>query len=161
MTKTKIKIVLTISKIMSHSFYKIWLHVVFSTKDREPLIPKDKEQTIYHFISDQLRELNCPVRIINGMQDHIHLLFLQNPQKSVSEIIKQIKGSSSHWINQQKIIQLQFAWQTGYGVFSVSESQLEKVYLYIKNQKEHHQKKTFIEEYEEFIKYFNVKSKNG
>lgn len=140
---------------MSHSFYKIWLHVVFSTKNREPLIIKEKEQTIYNFISDQLSELGCPVRIINGMPDHIHLLFLQNPQKSIAEIIKQIKGSSSHWINQQQIIKHQFAWQTGYGVFSVSESQLEKAYLYIKNQKEHHQKKTFMEEYDEFIKYHN------
>jgi REP element-mobilizing transposase RayT len=129
--------------------------VVFSTKDREPLIIKEKEQPIYNFISDQLRELDCPVRIINGMQDHIHLLFLQNPQRSAAEIIKQIKGSSSHWINQQKIIQLQFAWQTGYGVFSVSESQLEKAYLYIKNQKEHHRRKTFSEEYDEFIKLHN------
>jgi REP element-mobilizing transposase RayT len=129
--------------------------VVFSTKDREPLIIKEKEQIIYNFISDQLREMDCPVRIINGMQDHSHLLFLQYPQKSVAEIIKQIKGSSSHWINQRQIIQHQFAWQTGYGVFSVSESQLDKVYLYIKNQKDHHQKKTFIEEYDEFIKHHN------
>jgi len=136
-----------------HSFYKIWLHVIFSTKDREPLITKEKEQAIYNFIAEQLRELNCPVRIINGIQDHIHLLFLQNPQKSIAEIIKQIKGSSSHWINQQKIILNQFSWQTGYGVFSVSESQLEKVYLYIKNQKEHHKKKTFAEEYGDFIEH--------
>ena len=137
---------------MSHSFYKIWLHIVFSTKNREPLIPKEKEKIIYPFIAEQLRELDCPVRIINGMPDHIHLLFLQNPNKSIAEIIKQIKGSSSHWINQEGIIQHQFAWQTGYGVFSVSESQLEKVYNYIKNQKEHHQKKTFTEEYESFIR---------
>jgi putative transposase len=155
MSKTKIKIVLTISINMSHSFYKIWQHVVFSTKDRAPLIPKEKEKIIYQYLTDQLLELNCPVRIINGTVDHIHLLFLQNPQKSVSEVIKQIKGSSSHWIYQQNIIQFQFAWQTGYGVFSVSESQLDKVYLYIKNQKEHHRKQTFADEYDEFIKHYN------
>lgn len=148
---------------MSHSFYKIWLHVVFSTKDRGLLIPKEKEKIIYQYLTEQLQKLNCPVRIINGIADHIHLLFLQNPQKSVSEVIKQIKGSSSHWINQHKIIRNQFAWQTGYGVFSVSESQLEKVYLYIQNQKDHHRRQTFLEEYDEFIKYHNVKEaeKNG
>ena len=137
---------------MSHSFYKIWLHVVFTTKNREPLISVEKEKNIYEFLSNQLRELGCPVRIVNGMPDHIHLLFLQNPNKSIAEIVKQIKGSSSHWINQEGIIQYQFVWQTGYGVFSVSESQLEKVYNYIKNQKEHHHKKTFAEEYESFVR---------
>ncbi len=141
---------------MSHSFYKIWLHVIFSTKNREPMITHDKKEMIYNYITGQLWEAGCPVRIINGMPDHAHLLFLENPQKSISEIVKQIKGSSSHWINQEKIIQTQFAWQTGYGVFSVSESQLGKVYNYIKNQKEHHKKKTFQQEFDEFMKYHNV-----
>lgn len=141
---------------MSHSFYKIWLHVIFSTKNREPMITHDKKEMIYNYITGQLWEAGCPVRIINGMPDHAHLLFLENPKKSISEIVKQIKGSSSHWINQEKIIQTQFAWQTGYGVFSVSESQLGKVYNYIKNQKEHHKKKTFQQEFDEFMKYHNV-----
>jgi len=146
---------------MSHSFYKIWLHVVFSTKDREPLIPNEKEKIVNKYIAEQLKECGCPVRIINGMPDHVHLLFLQNPQKSVAEIIKQIKGSSSHWINQEKIVQNQFAWQTGYGVFSVSESQLDKVFQYINNQKEHHNKKSFAEEYEDFIRLHGKHIVNG
>jgi REP element-mobilizing transposase RayT len=140
---------------MSHSFYKIWLHVIFSTKDRQPLIESSKEKLIFQFMYEELKEQDCSVRIINGMSDHVHLLFLQNPNKSISEIIKQVKGSSSHWINQNKITQLQFAWQTGYAVYSVSESQLEKTYLYIKNQKTHHQKRSFIVENEEFIKHHN------
>jgi REP element-mobilizing transposase RayT len=141
---------------MPHSFYKIWLHVVFSTKEREPLIDIRIKKIIYQYMSGQLNELGCRVKIINGMPDHMHLLFLLNPQRSISEVVKQIKGSSSHWINQDKIINRQFAWQTGYGVFSISESQLEKVYNYIKNQKEHHKKKTFGEEFSEFIKYYNI-----
>ena len=141
---------------MSHSFYKIWLHAVFSTKDREPLITFDKEKAIFQYMGEQLRECGCPVRIINGMPDHIHLLFLQNPKKSVAEIIKQIKGSSSHWINHEKIINKPFAWQTGYGVFSVSESQLDKVFQYINNQKLHHNKKSFPDEYNEFINYHKI-----
>ena len=141
---------------MSHSFYKIWLHVVFSTKDREPIITIDKEKLVHDYLSEQLIESGCPVRIINGMPDHMHLLFLQNPQKSVSEIVKQIKGASSHWINHEKIFNMAFTWQTGFGVFSVSESQLEKAYNYIKNQKEHHKRRTFNQEYDEFIKYHNI-----
>ncbi len=93
----------------------------------------------------------APVRIINGMPDHIHCLFLLNPQKSIAEVIKQIKGSSSHFINQNNLISEKFAWQTGYAAYSVSESVVDKVFQYIKNQKHHHTKKTFQEEYNEFI----------
>jgi REP element-mobilizing transposase RayT len=137
---------------MSHSYNKIWLHVVFSTKDRKPFITNQVEQKLHELLKEQLKEMECTVKIINGMYDHIHLLFLQNPQKVVSDIIKQIKGSSSHWINSGNLINEKFAWQTGYAAFSVSESQIEKVYNYILNQKEHHSKKAFTEEYEEFIK---------
>ncbi len=86
------------------------------------------------------------------MSDHVHCLFLLNGQKSISEVIKQVKGSTSHSINEQNIILEKFTWQTGYAAYSVSESQLEKVYAYILNQKEHHKKKNFIQEYDEFIK---------
>ena len=86
------------------------------------------------------------------MSDHVHCLFLLSAQKSISEVIKQVKGSTSHWVNEQNIISEKFAWQTGYAAYSVSESQLEKVYQYILNQKEHHKKKNFIQEYDEFIK---------
>jgi len=114
------------------------------------------EQKVYHFISDQLCEQGCPVRIINGMPDHIHCLFLLNPQKSVSEVIKQIKGSSSHFINQNNLITEKFAWQTGYAAYSVSESGVEKVYQYINNQKHHHQKRSFQQEFDEFLKLFRL-----
>jgi REP element-mobilizing transposase RayT len=121
-----------------------------------PLIHKNIEQKVYQFISEQLRELGCPVRIINGMPDHVHCLFLLSPQKSIAEIIKQIKGSSSHFINQNNIIPEKFAWQTGYAAYSVSESAVEKVYQYIQNQKSHHQKKTFQQEYEAFLKLHGI-----
>ena len=85
------------------------------------------------------------------MPDHIHCLFLQNPQKPITEIIKQVKGSSSHFINQQNILNEKFAWQTGYAAYSVSESVVDKVFTYIKNQKQHHQKQTFQNEYSKFL----------
>jgi putative transposase len=145
---------------MSHSFNKIWIHAIWSTKERLPLIKPAFEKTLFGFVSNQLKETGCPVRIINGMSDHIHCLFLQNPQKSMSDIIKQIKGSSSHFINQQNVLNEKFAWQTGYAAYSVSESVVEKVFEYIGNQKQHHQKRTFQTEYEEFLKLHNLNNES-
>ena len=144
---------------MSHSFNKIWIHAIWATKERMPLIHSSVENKIYPFMAEQLREQGCPIRIINGMPDHIHCLFLLSPQKSISEVIKQIKGSSSHFINQNNIIDDKFAWQTGYAAYSVSESVVEKVYEYIKNQKSHHQRKTFQQEYEDFITLYGFENK--
>jgi putative transposase len=86
------------------------------------------------------------------------LLVLLHAQKSIAEVIKQIKGSSSHYINQTNLIHDKFAWQTGYAAYSVSESVVEKVYEYINGQKQHHQKKTFQHEYDEFIKLYGLES---
>lgn len=136
---------------MSHSYNKIWLHVVFATKERIPLINFAIETKIYTHMREQLIEIGCPVRIINGMPDHVHLLFLQNPKMTVTDVVKQVKGNTSHWINEQNLISEKFAWQTGYAAYSVSESQLEKVFQYINHQKAHHQTKTFTTEYDGFI----------
>ena len=136
---------------MSHSYNRIWLHVVFSTKNRYHLITPKVEQRIYSHMREQLIENGCPVRIINGMPDHVHLLFLQNPKKAVIDLIKQVKGNTSHWINEQNLIDDKFGWQTGYAAYSVSESQKERVFNYIRNQKKHHAKKSFVEEYKAFV----------
>ncbi len=141
---------------MPHSFNKIWIHAIWATKERRPLIHLPVEDKIHGFISTQLREQGCPVRIINGMPDHIHCLFLLNPQKSISEVVKQIKGSSSHFINQNSLISEKFSWQTGYAAYSVSESIVDRVFQYIKNQKQHHHKKSFNQEYGEFLKLYGI-----
>ena len=134
-----------------HSYNKIWIHAVYATKGRERLIDSKIERQVYDHKKAELIEMKCPVRIINGMPDHVHLLFLQNPKLAITDIIKQVKGATSHWINEQNLCERKFAWQVGYAAFSVSESQLEKVYLYILNQKKHHKQKSFLEEYDEFI----------
>lgn len=136
---------------MPHSYNKIWIHAIWATKNRMPFIQPAIEQQVYRFISNQLREQGCPVRIINGMPDHIHCLFLLTPNKSIADVIKQIKGSSSHYINHNDLIPDKLSWQTGYASFSVSESVVDKVYRYIKNQKLHHLKKTFQVEHDEFM----------
>ena len=131
--------------------------MVFATKNRTPLIKPAVEKQIHAHMREQLIENGCPVRIINGMPDHIHLLFLQNPKMPITDIVKQVKGNTSHWINEQNITTDKFAWQTGYAAYSVSESQLERVFQYIKNQKEHHTKKTFMQEYDDFIAAHGLK----
>jgi len=147
---------------MSHSFCRIWVHSIWSTKDHHPFISSAIENQLFDIIRQEFLKIGCPVRIVNGMPDHVHCLFLLNPQKSIAEVIKQIKGSSSHIINQQDLITEKFAWQVGYGAFSVSESVLPKAYTYIKNQKQHHQKKSFQEEFDQFIKMYGLgKDKNS
>ena len=143
---------------MPHSFNKIWIHAIWSTKDRHPFFHSNIEHKIYHFISEQFREQGCLVSIINGMPDHVHCLFLLSPQKSIAEVIKQIKGSSSHYINQNNLIVDKFSWQTGYAAYSVSESVVDKVHNYIHIQKQHHAKKTFQQEYDEFIKLYGLEN---
>ena len=90
------------------------------------------------------------------MPDHIYCLFLLNSQKSIAEVMKQVKGSSAHFINENNLIDDKFAWQTGYAAFSVSESIINRVYNYIKNQKQHHLKKSAQEEYEEYLRLFGL-----
>ena len=136
---------------MSHSYNKIWIHAIWATKNREKLMTPKIEATLYPFLITQFKELDCPVRILNGMPDHMHCLFLLDANKSIAEVLKQAKGGSSHYINQQNLMIEKFAWQTGYGAFSVSESGVNNVYNYIKSQKQHHQTKTFEQEYLSFL----------
>lgn len=145
---------------MSHSINKLWVHAIWSTKNRKPLLNSNIERKLYDYIKSQLKESGCSVRIINGMPDHVHCLFLLNPQKSISEVMKQIKGSSSHYVNKNNLISEKFSWQTGYAAFSISESISDRVYYYIKNQKNHHQKKNFQDEYNEFMRLYGF-SENG
>jgi REP element-mobilizing transposase RayT len=127
---------------------------VWSTKDRQKIITPKIEAILYPFLYNQFKELNCPTQILNGMPDHIHCLFLLDRSKSIAEVLKQVKGSSSHYINQHNLKSEKFAWQTGYGAFSISESGVQKVYDYIKHQKEHHRLKTFEEEYRSFLSLY-------
>ncbi|MBC8214308.1 MAG: IS200/IS605 family transposase [Candidatus Marinimicrobia bacterium] len=137
---------------MSHSLTKLWIHSIFGTKNREPLISKDISGTVHNHMQEQLEEMGCKVRIIKGTSDHVHQLFLLSNDNSIAQVMKSIKGESSHWINQKNLTKTKFSWQTGYGAFSVSESNVSKVERYIRNQEEHHKNMTFREEYERFMK---------
>ena len=121
--------------IMSHSYYNVWIHAVFATKDRQELITLDLEEVLYPFLYAEFDELGCKLKIVNGLSDHVHCLFMLQAQKSYAEVIKQIKGSSSHYINQHNLILEKFSWQKGYAVFSVSNAEVDTIYDYIKKQK--------------------------
>jgi len=125
------------------------------------MIDASFEQKLYAHIKNLLEDdFKCRVENINGAADHIHILFLQNQNYSVAEIAKNVKGNSSHWVNQNNFTRKKFAWQTGYGAFSVSESAVGKVRNYIKNQKEHHRKLSFAEEYRKFEEKYGFVAKN-
>ncbi len=138
---------------MSHSYTKIWLHAVFGTKYRQSLIKRAFEETLHNHIRHHLEDdFGCHIRAINGTEDHVHILFLVDPKYAVKDLLKNIKGESSHWMNQQNLTTEKFAWQIGYGALSVSESNVNQVERYIRNQKEHHRQMTFLEEYENFVR---------
>jgi REP element-mobilizing transposase RayT len=136
---------------MPHSFNKIWIHAIWSTKNWYPFIASEIEYMVYEHMYTQFNDLSCPVRIINGMPDHIHCLYLLKPQLANIEVIKQVKGNTSFYINDQKLVKDKFAWQTGYAAFSISESAVNSIYKYIKTQKEHHKKKTSMDEYNHYL----------
>ena len=143
---------------MSHSLVKVWIHGIFVTKDKSSLIKDTFESQLHTHIKNKLEnELDCKVRNINGTEDHIHILFLLSPNYSLKDIFQNVKGESSHWVNQSNFINHKFAWQTGYGAFSVSESMVSKVDKYIANQKEHHKKMSYEEEIDSFINKYGLK----
>lgn len=120
---------------MSHSYYNVWIHAVFATKDRQELISTDLEEDLFPFLYSEFKELGCKLKIVNGLSDHIHCLFMLDAQKSYAQVMKQIKGASSHYINHQNLTNEKFSWQKGYAIFSVSNTDVDKIYEYIKNQK--------------------------
>ena len=136
---------------MTNSHAKIWIHAVWTTKNKKPFIHPRIERRLYEFIGVEFKRMGCTLSIVNGMPDHIHCLFSMPADLSVSEIMKQIKGSTSHFINHKALIPEKFDWQNGYGAFSVSQSGVDAVYKYIYQQKKHHQQHSFESEYTEIL----------
>jgi putative transposase len=131
---------------MAQSLADIILHIVFSTKERLPLIKPSVEEELYSYISGVCKKLNSPVIKINGVEDHIHILLQLGRTIAVSDLISEIKSSSSRWIKTKDPFFNNFSWQGGFGVFSVSRHNLEGAKRYLEEQKEHHKKVSFKEE---------------
>ncbi len=135
---------------------KIWIHGILATRKGRQLITAVLEHRLQNYFHDVLLDNGCPLRIVNGMADHMHLLFLLHPRKSVGDVMRRLKGQSSRWINQNQLSIQRFAWNPGFLAFSVSESQVQRVFDYIANQKEHHQHESFEEEHRHIVELHNL-----
>jgi REP element-mobilizing transposase RayT len=132
---------------MPRSYTNLIYHIVFSTKERKPLITPDRQDRLYEYIVGIVRGLGGIALAINGMRDHVHLLVKLRPDKSLSEILRDLKSNSSSWMHDVFPDAKDFSWQNGYGAFTVSVSQVEIVKRYIANQQRHHSKTSFEEEF--------------
>ncbi|MDQ6528657.1 IS200/IS605 family transposase [Flavobacterium sp. LHD-85] len=145
---------------MANTYSQLYIQIVFAVKGRQNLISKNWKNEIFKYITGIITNQKQKLIAINGMPDHIHILVGIKPNISVSDLVRDIKSSSSKFINEQKWINGKFEWQTGFGAFSYGHSQLTPVIKYIENQEEHHKTKTFKEEYIAFLKLFNIDFKN-
>jgi len=136
---------------MGHTHTNLLVHVVFSTKDRAPLLDSELKPRLFPYLGGVLRELGGTSLLINGPTEHVHLLFLLPAKTALSEIVGKLKANSSGWIHREFPNQRAFAWQTGYAAFTVSHSQKQTVLDYIASQEDHHRKLTFKEELIAFL----------
>ncbi|MCX7547812.1 IS200/IS605 family transposase [Xanthomarina sp. F1114] len=141
---------------MANTYTQIHIQAVFAVKNRESLIHNKWKEELYKYITGILQNNNHKMLIINGMPNHIHILFGMRPTQSLSELMQQIKQDSSKWINQKGFINGKFSWQSGYGAFSYSKNELPRIINYIKNQEEHHKSASFSEEYLKLLNDFKV-----
>jgi putative transposase len=146
--------ILALAKTKNMSFVKIWVHLVFSTKNRQPWLNKDLRYKLHQHIIENCKKKEIFLQAINGYTDHVHCLISLGKDQSISKIAQLIKGESSFWINKQAFFDETFSWQDDYFAVSVSESQIESVIGYIKNQEKHHAKKSFSEEVDEFMNVY-------
>lgn len=138
---------------MSHSYSSNRIHVIFSTKERRPCIDDNLQPKLWAYMAGIAKNQGFDAIVIGGVRDHVHALLIVPPTMPLAKAVQYIKGSSSKWINETVGT---FSWQEGYGAFSVSASQTVEVVRYIQNQRAHHAKKTFEEEFLEFLQKYGV-----
>ena len=141
---------------MANTYTQIHLQFVFAVKYRTCLISSSWKNELYKYITAIIQNNGHKLICINGIPDHIHILVGMKPTQSVSELLKDIKASSSKWINEKRLVKGKFEGQEGYGAFAYSKSHVNTVISYIQNQEEHHKKRSFREEYIDFLKKFEV-----
>jgi REP element-mobilizing transposase RayT len=141
---------------MANTYSQIHIQAVFAVQNRECIIRNSWKEELYKYISGIVQSNNHKILSINGMPDHIHILFGLRPSKSIADLMQDVKGSSSKWINNKKLVHSKFSWQEGYGAFSYSKADVPAIIQYIINQTDHHKRKTFSEEYYEMLQEFEV-----
>ena len=145
---------------MANTYTQIYITIVFAVKGRMNLINKNIEEELYKYITGIVNNRDHKLLQINGDRDHIHVLINLRPKQSISDLVRDIKSNSSKFINEKKWFTGKFHWQSGFGAFSYSESQISSVIKYISEQKEHHKRKTFKDEYVELLKQFGIDFEN-
>ena len=141
---------------MGQSLVKNYIHLVFSTKYREPLIDEAIESELYAYLGGICNQLECQPIKIGGFTDHIHILCMLSKKTALMKLVEELKSHSSKWIKTKGENYRNFYWQGGYGAFSVNPAEMDVVVRYIENQKQHHRKKIFQEEYRGFLKKYKV-----
>jgi REP element-mobilizing transposase RayT len=141
---------------MSGTFTQLYIQIVFAVKGRENIIGKSWKDDLHKYISGIIKGKGQKSIIVNGMPDHIHAFVGLKPAMAISDLVRDVKNNSSNYINDHQLVKGKFAWQEGYGAFSYGHSQIDRVYNYILNQEQHHKKKTFKEEYIDFLNKFQV-----
>ncbi len=138
-------------------FIKIWIHFVWATKNRYPFLIPHIRQNVFKHIKENGAVKNIHIDFVNGYSEHVHCLVLLTQKQTIAEVVQLIKGESSHWINKQNLTKEKFEWQDEYFAVSISEYDVNRVREYIKNQEEHHSKKTFAQEYSSFIEKYGFR----
>ena len=141
---------------MPNTYTQLYIHCVFAVKYRAAQIHPQWEERLHKYITGIVQHNKHKLLAINSVADHLHLLVGLNPHQSIADMMRLVKGDSSEFVNKEKITQRKFYWQEGYGAFSNSRSQIDTIVKYIFNQKEHHCKKTFREEYLSMLKDYAV-----
>ena len=145
---------------MPNTFTQIYIQVVFAVRGRQNLLRKEFREEVFKYIGGIARNPDQKLIIINGMADHIHMLIRYRPATALSDLIRDVKAGSSRFINEKRWIRGRFEWQEGYGGFSYSQSDLDRIIAYIRNREQHHARYTFREEYLELLKEFKIEYKS-
>jgi REP element-mobilizing transposase RayT len=139
---------------MAQSLARVIVHFVFSTKNREPLLTSEARQRTFQYLGGTLNAIDCPVIVVGGVADHVHLLFVLHRTMSISKAVEELKKESSKWGKDN--VHPDFYWQNGYGAFSVSPSNVSQVRAYIENQEQHHRTMTFQEEFRNLLRRHEI-----
>lgn len=141
---------------MAGTYSQIYIQIVFAVKGRENLLAKTWRHEVFEYIAGIIKGKGQKSIIVNGVADHVHCFIGYKPSGALSDLVRDIKNNSSKWINERKLVNGKFQWQEGYGAFSYSQSHIDRVYNYILNQEQHHQKQTFKKEYLELLEKFKI-----
>lgn len=145
---------------MPGTFSQIYIQIIFAVKGRQSLVTVQWEDELYKYITGIITNKNQKLLAINGMPDHIHILIGMKPSCCLSDLVRETKKASNEFVNKKGFSRAKFEWQAGYGAFSYSHSALDNVIGYIQNQKEHHRKRTFQEEYKDFLTKYRIEHKD-